>query len=146
MSVFTVSEDWLLTSTLSIFSGMNATISLLGDTALSQKSLFQIVAGVVGSSNELFGKSSTIDGIAHAHVVRVLAFDPYIQKLITQKHSAAENGLTVDAEETGIAMNESKDSIDDTDDSPVLISSSLSMDVNNDPYGCGGVCLPILAL
>ena len=139
-------------------SGMNATISLLGDTALSQKSLFQIVAGVVGSSNELFGKSSTMDGIAHTHVVRVLAFDPCVQKLVGQKHSTTDhrggtsegwNNESLDCEKYpggSKRLDMSMDSVVDMDDNPVLISSSLSTDANIDLYGCGDACLPILAL
>jgi len=67
-----------------ILESLNRTISLLGDSPLSKKRIYNMVYEVVGST-ALLGKRNTSKHMSHIDVVNMLAFDPWIRKLLSQQ-------------------------------------------------------------
>uniref|UniRef100_A0A7S2YNV2 EF-hand domain-containing protein n=1 Tax=Entomoneis paludosa TaxID=265537 RepID=A0A7S2YNV2_9STRA len=68
---------------IQVLETVNTTVSLLGDSPLSKKRIYNVTYEVVGST-ALIGKESAGEKMSLNDVVNVLAFDPSIRKCLSQ--------------------------------------------------------------
>jgi len=81
--MITTYHFFILTRLLHLVPAVNTTVSLLGDSPLSKKRIYNVTYEVVGST-ALIGKESAGEKMSLNDVVNVLAFDPSIRKCLSQ--------------------------------------------------------------